>query len=178
MYMYFYTVYTHNQYQDSLMSALSRGGPLGAALEDVRPMFAGGQMMATAILIEIDLRDGHLRWVNAGHPPALHFDGSVTELPRTGPLLGLNQAPYEEAIRPLPERSLLFVHTDGLTEARNEERQLWGEERLRHLLMASARHGAETLVQVIANDVHQYTGGRFGDDATMIAIEIRPEAIE
>lgn len=107
--------------------------------------------------------------VRAGHTVPLHIDGSgtVSEVDVPGFLLGMETEPR------LPVHHLhlelgesLLLYTDGITEARNADRQQFGEEGLMDALRT--RHGrlrsAQTIVDTVITAVRAFAGPHDGDD--------------
>ncbi|MEV6640606.1 PP2C family protein-serine/threonine phosphatase [Amycolatopsis sp. NPDC051371] len=134
----------------------------------------GGAAYATAVLAEVDLRSGRLRYVNAGHPPPwiMRAGRVVKPLPGGRRLpLGLGQSREfrlgEERLQP---EDWLVLHTDGVTEARDAAGEFFGDERLADFLEREAAAGyppPETVRRLIrAVSAHQ--DGRFQDDATVL----------
>jgi len=76
--------------------------------------------MATLLYLLYDPTTRELRYTNAGHPPALVFDGSTTYLGGAlGPPIGVTPDPsYTEATFELSPGSTLLLFTDGLVERR------------------------------------------------------------
>jgi hypothetical protein len=96
-------------------------------------------LYATATAIMLNASTGELKWVNAGHPPAIirRGDGTLIELASTNVLLGaLNYAEFEphqqrEKLRP---GDVLVAFTDGAFEARNKAGRQFGLEGIRKTL--------------------------------------------
>jgi len=86
--------------------------------------------------------DGRLAYTNAGHnPPALITRGRVERLTAGGPILGaFADATFEEATLQLEPLDTLVMFTDGVTEARNDRAEEFGEDRL---LACVRRHAAD-----------------------------------
>lgn len=87
---------------------------------------------ASLVYLEIQAGSGAVRFVNAGHmPPVILRAGRVEEMPAGGSALGLvSDATYKEQTVELSEGEVLVVYSDGVTEARNEVGDFFGEERL------------------------------------------------
>jgi len=126
---------------------------------------------ATVFFGILDCRDGRLVYVNAGHTTALlrRRDG-LTRLPVTGPLLGaFDGVGFEQAETHLEPGELLFLYTDGLTDARGEG-QFYGEERLFGLLNGSGDRSARQIVDDVLGDITAFSGGRLRDDLAVLAV--------
>jgi len=121
----------------------------------------------------LDCDDGRLVYSNAGHTAAALVcdDGTAAKLPATGPLLGaFADAVFEQAETRLGLDELLFLYTDGLTEARCE-REFYGEERLFGLLASTTDRRASELVRTVITDVMSYTGNCLRDDLAMLSVK-------
>ena len=122
------------------------------------------------------LRDGELRYANAGHlPPLLMRAGGLTAPVKAAGLpLGIDpEAEYEEQTLTLESGDLLYAYTDGLTEARRQGEML-GEGRLREAL--DAHRGGSRSVDDLVQAVHEAVRGWAGilvDDSTALAVRQR-----
>jgi GAF domain-containing protein len=120
----------------------------------------------------LDCRDGRLVYGNAGHTTAavVRAGGEVTGLPVTGPILGaFEDIPFEEAETLLSPDDLLFLYTDGMTEARRE-REFYGEERLFEFLHTLRKRSVQEALDETIADVLDFTGGRLRDDLATLVI--------
>jgi anti-sigma regulatory factor (Ser/Thr protein kinase) len=121
----------------------------------------------------LDPATGHLRYANAGHnPPYAHTQDGVVELRATGMPLGLMPAmAYEELETTLdPGQSLLF-HSDGLVEAHDPQRNMFGFPRLARLVGETA--GGQVLIDRLLRELDGFTGSGWEqeDDITLVTIE-------
>lgn len=133
-------------------------------------------MFVTLFLAILDLKTGEVVLTNAGHnPPYRVRQGKGPELirDRSGPALGVNEAAdYTESTIVLEPEELVVVYSDGVTEAMNEDRKLFGENRLEKLLASDAVKTAETAVLEIAEAVTSFEAGtQQSDDVTVIAVK-------
>ncbi|OQW44867.1 MAG: hypothetical protein A4C66_01700 [Nitrospira sp. HN-bin3] len=132
-------------------------------------------MFVTLYLGILNLRDGTLVTTNAGHNPPLlkRKDGMFEWLtaqdgPMVGPMAGIA---FKESTIRLEPGDELFLYTDGVTEADNRRRELFGKDRLKAVLDTSRvpsvvdRLGAVMqAVRTFAGDVPQ------ADDITMLGL--------
>ena len=121
----------------------------------------------------LDCRDGRLVYANAGHTSAalLKSDGSVSRLSVTGPLLGaFVEAGFDQSEACLARGELLFLFTDGLTEARRDK-EFYTEQRLFDVLAGVGDGGPSRVVRMVLDDVLGFTGGTLSDDMALLAIE-------
>jgi serine phosphatase RsbU (regulator of sigma subunit) len=115
------------QLQNALRAyAVEEHGPATTlALVDRMLRTQPGGLFATAVVAELDIPSGRLRWAGAGHlPPAIRdADGSVRFLEQQqAPMLGLplDVAPTEHETE-LPPDATLLLFTDGLIERRDTD---------------------------------------------------------
>jgi len=103
----------------------------------------------TAACVHLDAKTRELRYAAAGHPPMLMLrDGVVTEIAENGLLLAASdKATYSDMALPLVSGDRLLLYTDGLVEARNAQRVLYGED----ALMVALRHTAGLTPAVAAD---------------------------
>jgi serine phosphatase RsbU (regulator of sigma subunit) len=126
----------------------------------------------TCVVAVINLDDYSITLVNAGHLPPLRrrASGVVEEVGDAivGLPLGVVDRPYEEMVLPLERGDTLIFYTDGVTEARNPQGELYGIERLRGVA-ANAAPDVEALGTAVLADVRHFAGERpLGDDLTIV----------
>lgn len=136
------------------------------------------EMFVTAWMGILDLTNGHLQFINAGHnPPMLRRnDGSFQPL-KTKPNLVLammEEMPYQLHETVLEAGEVLYLYTDGVTEAQNENEEFFGEERLIQCLNSTGNtdcmsmndlcYGVQIAVKKFADGADAF------DDITMLAV--------
>ena len=130
-------------------------------------------MFVTMLAAALEPGDGALEFSLAGHPPPLlrMADGSVDEPAAAGalPLGAMNDAQFPQHTATLPPGACVLLYTDGLDEAHNENKELFGKERV---LAALARPGdAQDVLDTLLADVARFTAGEAqSDDLTLIVI--------
>ncbi|MEU3550215.1 PP2C family protein-serine/threonine phosphatase [Streptomyces longwoodensis] len=138
----------------------------------------------TAVLAEIDLATGVLRWTNCGHPaPLLIRDQRLIEdaLEREpDPPLGLpsllTDRPRQVHEAPLQPGDRVLFYTDGVTEARTRDGELFGLQRFADYVIRATAAGelaSETLRRLIHSILDVETS-RLRDDATIVMVEWQP----
>jgi sigma-B regulation protein RsbU (phosphoserine phosphatase) len=129
---------------------------------------------ATAFLVVADLRDGTLQWANAGHCPGILVRGGGTteRLGPTGLPLGLlGEGTYETRESRLQEGDLLYLYTDGITEAENPEGEELGSSRLETELVRSGGRPAAEVATRIEDLVSGFARGiPIADDRTVLVL--------
>ncbi|WP_319759107.1 SpoIIE family protein phosphatase [Maridesulfovibrio sp.] len=156
-------------------------GTLGEVLADVNKLVAEdtcktAQFM-TMVMVELDPLKNELRWVRAGHDPALIFDHTQEEfiqLEGNGIALGaVAEATYSESCCfDLNAGQILILGTDGIWEASNSDGEFFGKERLWKVINSAKDLSAETLVETIFDAVHEFTGrNKQEDDLTVVVVK-------
>ena len=118
-----------------------------------------------------------LTYVSAGHnPPAIvhQHDGEVTWLKPTAPAIGLSEEfrPRTECVT-LDHGDILFLYTDGVTEAFNQVLEQFGTVRLEEVLKNNISLGAADIIQTVRQGLETFGNGRaLEDDTTFIALKV------
>lgn len=133
-----------------------------------------GFTFVTAFMGILDPKTRRMRYVNAGHPPPilLKQDTTLSYLETTEgyPLCIAADVRYEEKEIEFQLGDLLFLYTDGITEAMSPARAPFAEKRL-ELALNEAGTTAQEVIDIIAERVRSHEGGgRPLDDQTMFAI--------
>jgi GAF domain-containing protein len=118
---------------------------------------------------------GGVSYANAGHGPALvvRADGGLSELAATGLPLGVAEEPsYHDADAALGPEDVIFLATDGLTDARREG-EPFGATRLAQVLSDAAGLPPQELVEVLQRELEAWAP-QVDDDVVILAA--RPEA--
>ena len=134
----------------------------------------------TLFYLTIDPENKQLRWVRAGHDPAIIYDpteDNFEELMGSGLALGVEEEiSYEENIKSgLAAGQIIAISTDGIWEAQNKDGDMFGKERFRELSRqkANAGAGAHDIIDAVYSDLNEFTIGlRPEDDITLVVIKI------
>lgn len=132
-------------------------------------------MFVTLYLGILNLRDGTLLTTNAGHNPPLlkRKDGqfewmTAQDGPMVGPMPGIT---YKESIFKLEPGDELFLYTDGVTEADNRRRELFGNDRLKTTLTQSRASSVVDRIGEVMNAVKIFAGDvPQADDITILGL--------
>lgn len=127
----------------------------------------------TAACVTYLPRDQLLRWAYAGHPPALWLDdGRELTTPRQGTPLGVRVDPgsVEGSLRSTAGTGVL-LYTDGLTEARHDDK-LFGLDAVSAALEALHRPSPAEAVAVLRARVAEFAYGTLTDDLCLLAARI------
>jgi serine phosphatase RsbU (regulator of sigma subunit) len=137
-------------------------------LHDIPP-----QMFVTCLYGVLDPATGRLRYANAGHnPPYVHTGDGVVELRATGmPLGAMPDMTYEEKEATLGPGDTVLLHSDGLVEAHDPERKMFGFPRLAELVGGCP--GGPELIQLLLGELDGFTGPDWEqeDDITLVALQ-------
>ncbi|WP_292367673.1 PP2C family protein-serine/threonine phosphatase [Methanoregula sp. UBA64] len=118
-----------------------------------------------------------ISYVNAGHNPPMVYhaaDRTISELEATGLAMGaIENTPYQAIACPLSKDDVIVLYTDGITEANNEQGEMYGEERLTGLIRSSAGLPATAILDAILADVNRFCGSAPQyDDITLMVIRV------
>lgn len=132
-------------------------------------------LFVTAWMGVLEISTGKLVYVNAGHnPPVIGRKNGETEFLRSRPgfvLAGLDFTKYRAGSLELMPGDLLYLYTDGVTEAMNTAQELYGEERLKRTLDANVSAAPEEIFKAVKKDLGDFVADapQF-DDITMLAM--------
>lgn len=132
-------------------------------------------MFVTLYLGILNLRDGTLLTTNAGHNPPLlkRRDGQFEWLTaKDGPLVGpMSGIAFKESTIQLGPGDELFLYTDGVTEADNRRRELFGNDRLKRVLIQSRAVSVVDRLGEVMNAVRAFAVDTpQADDITMLGL--------
>jgi serine phosphatase RsbU (regulator of sigma subunit) len=116
------------------------------------------------------------QFIGAGHNPAYLFrsaTGKIEELSSGNLILGaFASVAYQSCPLHLHQGDILVVYSDGLTEARNQQEEMFGEERLLKIIQQEAPSGSHALQQKFLKAIEEFTQGMpQADDITYLVVE-------
>jgi sigma-B regulation protein RsbU (phosphoserine phosphatase) len=132
----------------------------------------------TLFYLTLDPENKQLRWVRAGHDPAIMYDPTrdeFEELKGSGLALGVAEGvSYEENVKSgLAEGQIIAIGTDGIWEAHNKDGEMFGKERFREIIRKNANAAAHDIIDAVYSDLNEFTIGlRPEDDITLVVIKI------
>ena len=160
----FRTISAHSDQPDRITRELNR------SISDNNPDI----MFITTFLGVLDMETGLVTYCNAGHnPPILLLSGEAGYLELADNLLiGVEKdTEYSSRTLQLGDGDTLFLYTDGLTEAENTPKELFGEERALEIAQKLCGASAEEQIKAMQSAVKQFVGdAEQSDDLTMLAI--------
>ncbi len=123
-----------------------------------------------------DDRNGLVIFANCGHNNPVHYraaDGTTEFIETTGQIMGPfpNETFKTENFLMNPG-DILFLYTDGVSEAMDQQEQFYGEERIRDLVAKHHDLTARELTQTVLDDVQKFSSlGTQTDDKTIVTIK-------
>ncbi len=164
-----------------LRSVALRGAAPGDCLREINDTLSNDNaqtMFITLFYGLLDLTTGRLEYSNGGHNPpyVLSPSGAVRAVPSTeDTMLGVMDAlEYNTREIALLPGDLLFLYTDGITEAMDPQSRMFTDRRLETLLTASAGATAEATIRAAVGAVREFAAGApQSDDVTAVALRYR-----
>ena len=132
-------------------------------------------MFVTFFIGVLDLFTGQLYYCNAGHDKPYVVGSDITELAGNPdlPVGTFSDTVYIVREYQVQEDTLLFIYTDGLTEAQNSQQEQFGEQRIIDVLQTGGT--CKGVIAKMTEDVHMFVGdAEQSDDLTMLAIRYKP----
>ncbi len=129
-------------------------------------------MFVTLFVGVLDMQTGRLRYCNAGHD-APYLQAEHLPCDSNLPIGLMPDRKYSEQEAMIDPDKILFLYTDGLTEAENGCRSLFGMQRITDVI-AAHKGSPQELIETMTAAVHQFVGDtEQSDDLTMLAFRIR-----
>jgi sigma-B regulation protein RsbU (phosphoserine phosphatase) len=133
-------------------------------------------MFVTIFLGLLNVRTGELEYSSGGHDPPyiVRTSGDAEPLELTdGVLLGVEEDfAYQSKKILLQKGETIFLYTDGVTEAKNPDDQLFSDERLQQMLSRFQQKGATDIIHTIRSEIEIFSEGTPQyDDITMLALK-------
>jgi sigma-B regulation protein RsbU (phosphoserine phosphatase) len=164
-----------------LRSRAVHPGDLGQMVTDVNRLLAvdtseTGNFM-TLLLMLVDVVKEEIRWVRAGHEPAILYDpatDSFSELTGGGIALGVDETwTFEEQRHDgWKAGQVILIGTDGIWESENPQGEMFGKERLREIVRRLHSRTAQELMKAINDAVDRFRQDvPRQDDITLVVIK-------
>ena len=132
------------------------------------------QGMVTMLYARLDTQRGLLNIANAGHNYPVLINGQVSELELSGLPLGVDdESEYTEISAVMHPGDTVVLYTDGVVEASGPNEQIYGYERLEHMLRTNAHLKPRALLAVLLHELRAWSGSEQADDITMVIIRRR-----
>jgi serine phosphatase RsbU (regulator of sigma subunit) len=129
-------------------------------------------MFVTMFIATVDLKTGRMNYCNAGHNPPL-LDGEFMTVEPNAPLGLWQELEFVEEHQNSIKGRSLFLYTDGITEAENEHKDQYGEDRMQELLKKNLHRSAHQTIDCIHESVSQFVGkAEPSDDITKLCLKL------
>ena len=120
--------------------------------------------------------NGAGQFISAGHNPSYLFraaTGTIEQLSSEAHFLGMfDFACYQPRALHLNRGDILVVYSDGLTDAQNQDGEMFGEERLLNIIQQEALSGSHAVEQKLLSAIEEFTHGMpQTDDMTFVIVE-------
>ncbi|MEM7509863.1 MAG: GAF domain-containing SpoIIE family protein phosphatase [Bacteroidota bacterium] len=134
----------------------------------------------TLTYLDIDTQKKEIQLIRAGHCPAFYYNSQEDRIcmMREGTLgLGIVKGSIFKSYNQEPQTiqynsgDMLLLYTDGIIEARNEEGEEFGYQRLKNIFTAHRNMESEQLTTSIVDGVKDFTHSDLEDDYTVLAIK-------
>jgi sigma-B regulation protein RsbU (phosphoserine phosphatase) len=152
----------------------------GSTLSEINRILYGRfeARFVTAVCLVLDTARGSLRYSLAGHPPPLLCRRGQTQaepLSEGGIVLGLfADARFPSTEVPFGAGDRLLLYTDGLTEAKNDAGEWFGDAELDRFLLSHRQLNASAFADALLEHVERWAdneGRSFADDLTLAVID-------
>ncbi len=165
-----------------LRQRAAMGGDIAQIISDVNRQFSrdaecSGNFM-TLFYVSIDRSGQCLKWVRAGHDPALLYDPATDafeKLKGSGIALGVQEHTKYTSYRhnDLQCGQILAIGTDGIWEAGRLDGEMFGKERLKRIIRENAVADAGTILNKVYDELKSFTRGcRAEDDKTLVIVKV------
>lgn len=133
------------------------------------------EMFVTLWVGVLDLTTGEMNYVSAGHNPPVLLRKNKGEFLQFKPgfvLGGMEGVKYREYKMQLEKEDILYLYTDGVTEAEDEKHVLFGEDRLLACFENRSDNTSEEIIQNVKKSVDDFIDGNAQfDDMTMLCFK-------
>lgn len=145
---------------------------LGDKLNKIFHRDSPSKIFASLIYVEINSESGNVKFINAGHyPPILARKERVEQLYKNAPALGLiKETTFNKQLISLNQNDFMIIYSDGLTEAKNESGEFFGEAKLIELLKSRQLMTSQQLGEMIIANVDFFMGKIPAHDDLTLAV--------
>ena len=142
--------------------------------EAIKEIKLGRLMMAFVFL---KIKNSQLSLSNAGLPPVYiyrKYKNEVEEIDNKGmPLGAMSNFPYKETKTELNKGDVIYLLSDGFPELSNDEKEMYGYERVRKIFKEAADNSAEEIIEKLKNAVNEWSAGKVPeDDVTFVVLKV------
>jgi sigma-B regulation protein RsbU (phosphoserine phosphatase) len=164
-----------------LRQRAAMSGDLDLIIADVnrqlsRDVRESGRFM-TLFFSEIDRQNNTIRWVRAGHDPAMIFDpitDNFEELSGNGLPLGVfENSVYVQLKREITPGQIMMIGTDGIWESQNTQGQMFGKARFKDIIRAHENKSAKEMLGAVISALDDFRRPlEKADDVTLVIVKV------
>jgi serine phosphatase RsbU (regulator of sigma subunit) len=118
------------------------------------------KIFASLLYLEVERNSNSVQFLNAGHfPPMVVSENRIQQLRKDAPALGLMpSAEFHEQSIQIKKDDVIFIYSDGLTEAQNEKGEFFSEEKLIEILSDNSSKTCEQIGEELILQVSNFVG--------------------
>lgn len=164
-----------------IMMRASMPGPAANVIKDVNKQLSldtydTGNFM-TLFYCELTASDNEIRWIRAGHDPALIYDPDTDDfdvLQGQGSALGLDISfEYDSFHRRVEPGQVILIGTDGIWEMHNQAGEMFGKEALMEIIRNNHKASARQIVDTVTETLERFREDKAQeDDITLVVIKV------
>lgn len=164
-----------------LRARITQGGSLSQAMNDTNKLLCLDSQdtgsFVTMFVFIVDLKEKELRWVRAGHDPAMVYHTETEnfiELNGNGIALGVDEdfCYTENIYSDAQEGTVLLIGTDGIWEAENKSGHRFGKKRVQSVLRQTPSLSSEETINTIISEIDVFRGeAKQMDDITALILK-------
>lgn len=164
-----YLIENHIKFNDDLSQVIE-------GINDLAYERNNEDLFVTTWLGKLNLKTGKLSYVNAGHnQPLIKHDANNFEYMQTRPNLvmgGMEGIQYNEHEINLNTGDMIFLYTDGVTEANDNFNGFYGKNRLKEIINENKDKKLKDIINEITEDIDKFcNNSEQYDDTTMLIIK-------
>lgn len=167
-----YLIKNHAKFNDNLSQMIHEVNNLAYERNDE-------ELFVTAWIGKLNLKSGKLSYVNAGHEqPLVKHDTPNFEYLDTRQNLvigGMENIEYNEHEIDLNAGDMIFLYTDGVTEANDNYNEFYGKTRLKEIINKNKNKQISDILDEINADIAKFCNNEKFDDTTMLIIKYNGE---
>ena len=135
-------------------------------------------LFMTMFYCELDAKEKCIRWVKAGHEPAILWTPTAADSPEllSGkglPLGVMDDAVYKEYQKQISSGQIILIGTDGIKEAVNDSGEMFGTQRLLQVINETADQPAIKIIDRVFEFLDRFCSPlKNDDDATLVVIKV------
>jgi sigma-B regulation protein RsbU (phosphoserine phosphatase) len=135
------------------------------------------ESFVTLSYARFNLRSLCFNFVDCGHTPIIHFHRESERCwlvkGRNLPLGFSEEEVYTQSSLPFEESDILFFYSDGISEARNQAGEFYGEHRIVAVIEENYAKSAQEIINAVKGSVLHFSEGNFlADDFTCVCVKM------